>query len=223
MLVYASHRKGGPPALSERPSSGGGSEQTLAVSTELRPHPFDWSPDGNTILFQSAGVSGEQPNLDLQAWSIRDRRVTAFASTRFDESHGQFSPDGRFVVYCSSESGRKEVYVRPFPTGDGRWQISVTGGGSPRWRKDGREIVYLSGNGEVVSVPVTLEPAFHAAAPTVLFDAALPPTEFNLYGGEALYDVTKDGSKFLIVTVHRAPERPPLSVIAGWNGPDAAK
>jgi Tol biopolymer transport system component len=216
-LIYASHRDAGPPLLCERPSSGGGSEVTHPLTTDLRPHPFDWSPDGAMALFQGQGVSSDTPNLDLQAWSFREKTITPFATTRFNESHGQFSPDGRYVVYCSDESGRKEVYVRPFPAGDGRWQISSSGGGSPRWRRDGREIVYLSDKGEIVSVPVKLAPSFEASTPSVLFDAKLRPTEFNFYGGDALYDVTRDGSKFLVVTVHKAPENPPLEFIVGWQ------
>ncbi|MFA6954536.1 MAG: protein kinase [Thermoanaerobaculia bacterium] len=216
-LIYASHRETGPPVLCERPSSGGGSEVRLPLTSDVRPHPFDWSPDGTMVLFQSGGVAADEPNLDLQAWSLREKAIVPFATTRFNESHGQFSPDGRFVVYCSDESGRKEVYVRPFPTGDGRWQISASGGGSPRWRKDGREIVYLSDKGELVSVPVKLAPSFEASVPSVLFDAKVPPTEFNFYGGDALYDVTGDGSKFLFVTLHKAPQNPPLEVIVGWQ------
>jgi WD40 repeat protein len=194
---------------------------THALTTDLRPHPFDWSPDGESILFQSSGDAGEQPNLDLRVWKVASKTVEPFAVTRFNESHGQFSPDGRYVVYCSDESGRKEVYVRPFPKGDERWQISIDGGGSPRWRRDGKEIVYLSPDGSMMSVAVPPDGPFRASAPVVLFDAKLPPTEFNFYGGDALYDVARDGSKFLVAMLHKAPEPTPLSLVVGWRPPDA--
>ena len=77
-----------------------------------------------------------------------------FLKTEFDERHGQFSPDGRWVAYRSSESGRFEIYVRPFPGPGGQWQISTAGGIAPRWRPDGKELYYIAPDGKLMAVPI---------------------------------------------------------------------
>jgi hypothetical protein len=75
----------------------------------------------------------------------QDRKPFAFLQTEFNETHGQLSPDSQWMAYTSDESGQREVYVRAFPSGDGKWKISTTGGEQPRWRGDGQGVVLCRG------------------------------------------------------------------------------
>jgi hypothetical protein len=154
-----------------------------------------------------------------------DRKPWVFLKTNFGEKVGQFSPDGRWVAYESNESGRNEIYVRPFgapaapgaaaqPT-KGQWQVSTAGGIYPRWRRDGKELYYIGLTGEIRAAPIaatatTLEPG----APAALF-----PT--RIYGGGLesaqgrQYDVTPDG-RFLINTLLDAASAP-ITLLQNWN------
>jgi Tol biopolymer transport system component len=85
------------------------------------------------------------------------RKPIPFLRTEFNEAQGQFSPDGRWIAYRSDKSGRPEIYVRPFSDGAGggaEWPISNGGGTEPRWRQDGKELFYFSGEGTLVAVKV---------------------------------------------------------------------
>ena len=95
----------------------------------------------------------------LQA-SLKDRRKSPFLQTPFNESLGQFSPDGRWVAYTSNESGSgNQIYVQSFPAGSGKFLVSTgTGGEQPRWRRDGKELFYLGFDGRVEGVSVRLSP-----------------------------------------------------------------
>lgn len=132
--------------------------------------------------------------------------------TRFDESHPEFSPDGRWLAYTSNESGRAEAYVQPYPGPGPRQQVSIGGGTASAWARDGRELFYESrprGNGEALdllqfmAVPVTTHPTFTAGVPKVLFRRQSPVTARPVRG----YDVTPDGRRFLVV---EDKERPPI-------------
>src|SRR5262249_46040041 len=106
----------------------------------------------------------------------------------------RFSPDGRWLVYVSNESGRDEIYVQPFPGPGGKWQISVSGGTEPVWSRDGKEIFYFSGR-RMMSAPVSAGTTLSVAMPRPLCDGAFVPTR----RGEAAYDVSPDGRRFLMV------------------------
>ena len=92
-----------------------------------------------------------------------DRKPFPYLQTEFDERHGRFSPDGRWVAYTSNESGRDEVYVQSFPLSGAKFQISAGGGMEPQWRKDGTELFYISEERMLMAVPVKL--ASSAAEP----------------------------------------------------------
>jgi len=120
--------------LYRKPASGGGSEQLLFSSSETKAF-NDWSADGRFILFLS---NGPQTARDLWVLPMTgDRKPFPFVKTKFDEWRGKFSPDGRWVTYQSNESGRFEIYVRPFPGPGGQWQVSTAGGISPLWSRSG--------------------------------------------------------------------------------------
>jgi eukaryotic-like serine/threonine-protein kinase len=143
--------------------------------------------------------------------------------TEFPAAQGQFSPDSRFVAYSSGESGRPEVYVRPFPEGAEKWQVSSAGGASPRFRRDGRELYYVAPDGTLMAVAVALSPRFEAAPPVALFKTTITPTNYNFYGGAAPYDVSRDGTRFLVNAIARPGTTPSLNLILNWAPPSAAK
>src|SRR6266571_8027514 len=113
-----------------------------------------WSRRESTIRFLShyrrmAGLlyANQNPKTGRDLWVLpltADRKPQVFVNTAFDDWNGQFSPDGRWVAYQSNQSGRDEIYVRPFPdVNAGRWQVSTGGGAKPLWARNGRELFYL--------------------------------------------------------------------------------
>ena len=109
--------------------------------------------------------------------SVADGTVREILKTPAAERDTVFSPDGRWIAYMSGESGRPEVYVRAFPTGGGRWQVSTAGGSGPRWSRDGRELFYLAAGGSLMAVPVTAGASFEKGTPRELFRVARPADE----------------------------------------------
>ena len=123
----------------------------------------------------------------------------------------KLSPDGRLLAYTSTESGRHEIYVRPFPSGDGKWQVSVNGGRWPRWRSDGKELYYVEDR-ILMAVSVSQESTFTLGQPQQLFEYA----DLTASGGNVRsYDVSADGQRFLTVApVEEDDAEPPRSALS---------
>jgi Tol biopolymer transport system component len=139
-IVFSSLRSGKWGLYRKR--SDGSSTEELLVESELPKAPMSWSPDGARIVF---GVTDPKTKSDLWVLSPADKKAVPLANTPFAETHAQISPDGKWIAYSSDVvGGRREIHVRPFPSGTGQWQISVAGGDWPRWRKDGKELYYHS-------------------------------------------------------------------------------
>jgi hypothetical protein len=144
-----------------------------------------------------------------------ERKASVFLSTPFNEVQGRFSPNGRWMAYASDESGRFEVYVRPFPAASGQTLISIAGGMQPEWRRDGKELFYISTDGKLTAVPVTTDgDMFTAGTPRALFDVDVPEPSAP-YPSD--YAVTADGQRFFVNTVVDQPTRPALTVILNWT------
>jgi serine/threonine-protein kinase len=124
------------------------------------------------------------------------------------ERNPRLSPDGRWLAHDSDESGRLEIYVRPFPeVHAAKRQISMSGGTAPRWSADGRELFFVTERLELVAVPTTLSPTFSAGTPRVLFSAGFT-------GQVSPYDVTPDGKRFLMLRrPGGAPEAPDQLIV----------
>jgi serine/threonine-protein kinase len=139
--------------------------------------------------------------------------------TTFDELNGEVSPDGRWMAYQSNESGRDEIYVRPFPDANsGRWQISTGGGTRPLWTRSGKELFYLGPGGAVMSASVEGGSAFRAGNPTRLFERPYFPAS---EAPGRTYDVSPDGQRFLMVKVGGASgetaEATSIIVVQNWT------
>ncbi len=217
-LVFRSNRNG-VYDLFEKPANGAGDEQPLVVSSENKA-PVDWSADGRVLLYTSLST---KTSSDIWALpSGGDKKPFAVLQTAFDETDPHFSPDGKWMAYESNESGRMEVYVRPFPGPGGQWQFSTAGGTQIRWRADGKELFYVSADGHLMAAPVVVTPdgrGLQPGAPVSLFAARLA-SGGNIvipgYAGTPQYAVARDG-RFLANVAAEGEIAPPISVVLNWD------
>ena len=161
-ITFSSFRNGNSDIFVKSADGTGDAEELLA--TPSFEAPFDWSPDGKYLIYDKAGGwpnrsaaltrsrEERRGSSRMNIWYLRPKEGAGgyeevpFVNTAFDELAPDLSPDGRFLAYESDESGRYEVYVRPFPEGGGREQVSTKGGRQPRWRGDGKELFYGEGD-----------------------------------------------------------------------------
>jgi Tol biopolymer transport system component len=180
----------------------------------------DWSRDGRYLVYQE--LNPETNGADIRYIELgTDGDVgepITFLGSPAGEVFPKFSPDGRFVAYTSNESGRYEIYVRPFPDGTGRWQASVNGGEAPRWRSDGKELYYVEG-GKLMAVSATSESTFTLGQPQPLFEASALVASVSITPGG--YDVSADGQRFLTVSPVEGAENetapPTIRVVQNWH------
>ena len=205
-------------------NAGGGPEE-LVLSGRGQIRLSDWSRDGKHLLY-----TDNDPKTRGDIWVLpfdppgRPGTPVAFLKTEFNESEGQFSPDGHWVAYVSNESGRNEVYVRPFPSGGGAVRVSNRGGQEPRWRGNGEELYYLIlGNPAklmAVSVKSGSSGSPEIGVPKVLFEwqtlGMTPEVNYFSYSPDA------DGQRFLM-NVLPDTALPTLNVITNWENAAAAK
>jgi hypothetical protein len=135
-------------------------------------------------------------------------------SETFAQTMAQFSPDGRWIAYVSMETRTPEVYVRPFPDVTlGKWQVSGSGGVQPRWRADGREILYVDRTNHIVAVPVTPQAAtFQVGKPDRLFAARLPWSPLGRYQ----FAVSRDGQRILANVLAEEEDRT-IEMLIHWD------
>jgi Tol biopolymer transport system component len=170
--------------------------------------PTGWSPDGRILAYQEF-----QPNRqsDIKLLDVNSRKSSDFLTSSFSEMAAQFSPDGRWLAYVSNESGRNEVYLRPFGRAGGRWQISRDGADQFAWNPKGGEILYRSGNA-LFSVPVRLTESPAIAVPVHLFDSPSIGSSLGPFG----FGLSADGARILLQDSVPVPAVHTLAVITDW-------
>jgi Tol biopolymer transport system component/tRNA A-37 threonylcarbamoyl transferase component Bud32 len=206
--VAFSSNKEGPRNLFWQLADGSGGLERLTTSdyTQL---PGNWSPDGQLLVFTEINSS---TGYDIWVLRLGDRKAQPFLRTRFNEGAPRFSPDGRWLAYFSDESGRREIYVQPYPGPGGKWQISTEGGTEPVWNPNGRELFYRSGN-NMMAVDIATQPSFTTGKPRMLFEGVYEPAG----GSVPYYDVSPDGQRFLMLKpVEQAAGPRQINVVLNW-------
>ncbi len=205
-VVFGSDRLGLLDLFSIRADGEGGDQLVLRSSDKSALAVTDWSSDGRFLLYEIR--RGGQIDLGVLPMSPATKGQP-FLATAATESQGQFSPDIRWVAYASDESGSHEVYVRRFPEADGKWQVSTRGGTRPRWRRDGKELFYLTREGKLMAVDVTASrAAFATGTPRELFHAGITQNQ---------YVVTADGQRFLVNMRAEDTSSEPITVVLNWQ------
>jgi Tol biopolymer transport system component len=188
----------------------GGSELVESVTMA---QPDSISPDGKLLAYANF-TAGKGPRVWIHQFEPENSGTKDYPllGTNANEYQAQFSPDGHWLAYTSSETGRDEIYVVPFPGLAHSIQISISGGDQPRWRRDGKEIYYVAPDGKMMAVAIQLAGnSLQAASPKALFQTRV--TAITRTSHE--YDVTADGQKFLI---NSRPQqaRQPITLYVNW-------
>ena len=201
--------KGAGNRLFWQPADGSGVSEEL-TSSELSTNniPGSWSPDGQNLVF----AEDNSPVRNIWILPLKDRKPQRFVQSPSYETAPRFSPDGHWIAYDSRESGRDEIFVRPYPGPGGKWQISTEGGTEPVWNPKGRELFYRSGN-KMMAVDVTTQSTFSAGKPKMLFEGPYVPTPRSFPD----YDVSPDGQRFLMLKADEQAQAPTqINVVLNW-------
>jgi len=217
-VTFVSDR-GGIAAVFVKRVTGTGAEEQVLAHDQRAFWEASYSPDGTWLLARSGGTLTLPGNRDMWALQVGvDSAASPLLVTDFDEKAIALSPNGRWLAYESDETGRNEVYVRPFPNAeDGKWQVSTGGGVMPRWARSGRELFYFNGTDEMVVSEIRAGEEFEVGERRVLFQL---PKDI-LFGQDeqyALYDVEPDGRHFVMFrAVEQRASRFELILVDHWQ------
>ena len=181
-VVFLSTREG-EGGLFWKAADGTGEVERLLEST-IFVYPYGWTADGRVVVERRGNIG--------VVTTEGDGTLELLLDSEFFEGNPAISPDGRWIAYRSDESGRSEIYVQPFPDLDGKWQVSVEGGREPVWAPDGRELFFITAQGQFWATPVETEPTFRPLTPEALFDLA----PFDDPRGRS-WDMAPDGARFI--------------------------
>jgi Tol biopolymer transport system component len=177
--------------------------------------PMAFSPDGRYLLVNNSGT----PPYDILMVDLQNlAEPKPLLNATYTEANPAVSPDGRWIAYQSNESGKDEIYVRPFPNvSEGRWQVSTNGGTRPLWSRNGRELFYFIPPGVIMAAPVTPGAVFSAGTPVAVVKGNYSSPQTG-----RMYDVSPDGRRFLLIREVRpqgetAPPPPQLIVVQHWT------
>ena len=202
---------GGIAQIYEKSANGTG-EESLILKDNANNTPSSWSLDGRYLAYDRYDP---QKKTGSEIWILPmfgERKPFPFLTSQFNQRHPAFSPDSRWLAYTSNESGRDEVYVAPFPKGNGKWEVSPNGGSEPRWRRDGKELFYFAADAKLVAVDIKEKgDSVEIGSPHTLFQTYPPPL------GLRPYDVSADGRKFLAVTQTIQADTAPITLVSNWQ------
>jgi Tol biopolymer transport system component len=213
-IVYSNNRSGSFD-LYRKAVSGTATEELIA-SDARDLWAYDWSSNGEWLCYGRSTVEGEDVlGLSMSGDSTEPVELRTGA---FNEWPCAFSPDNRWLAYASDESGIREVFVTSFPDLEGKWQISSSGGDFPQWRRDSKEIFYLSPSGQMQAATVeSSEDGFRVGQETTLFSFR------PFLTGDFTFDVSADGSKFLVLLPEDQLASTRVSLVLNWTNKLASR
>ena len=211
-LIFASARRGAQNLFWQ--AADGTSSVERLTETSLAQAPYAVTPDGTRVLLREGGTT---TGSDLMLMPLEPpRRVAPVIQTAFSEGNAEIAPDGRWLAYESNESGRDEIYVRPFPdVAGGRQQVSTDGGQKPLWSRDGRELFYVSPQGVLMGVRREPGPLWRHSRPEPILE-----NKYFLSGAGRSFDIAKDGQRFLMIKERSASAEGPANriiVVQHWT------
>jgi serine/threonine-protein kinase len=209
-IVYLGNvsTSGGTPVM--RRADGTGSPQAIPALQHSWGQVFQ-TRDGRWLMLRSSIF--ETGKGDVFGLRAGDTTLVPMANGPATEGDAAVSPEGRWLAYTSNESGVFETYVRPFPdAASARWQVSTSGGTDPVWARNGRELFYVSGQGEMMSVAVAPGANFTFSSPKALFSTA----PYTPIAPVQMFDVSPDGQRFLLLRETASTERNELIVVQNW-------
>ena len=209
-VYYMSNAKGAPHIYSKA-TDGSGTEQTVVETPDAIEYPSAASPDGRYLVYERKVISSQS---GFHLWALLlegEAKPFPIVQSAFDERRAAISTDGKWMAYDNDESGRREVYITPFPGGGAKWQVSTAGGTIPKWRKDGKELFFLDNADNIMAVDVAVSGnAIRLGAPHVLFQAV------GTQRDAGAYDVNADGTKFLINSGNLKEGTEPFTLVQNW-------
>jgi serine/threonine protein kinase len=209
--IFFSSDRSGPWGIFQKSANGLGSTQAIFQAGKESKALDDLTADGRYAVYDTANGVTQSQLFALPLFG--DRTPFPFVQGTFGAASARFSPNGHFVAYSSNETGRNEVYVQTFPQRTGRWEISTTGGVMPMWRRDGKELYYLTPDEKLMAVDVnTTSAAFQASIPKELFQAQLIPLSY----WRNIYLPSPDGQRFLMITPATQVNPEPITVVLNW-------
>jgi serine/threonine protein kinase/Tol biopolymer transport system component len=205
-ILFSSLRKPGFDLFLKNADGSGSEEEVANLGAVSQVNPWDWSRDGKYVLCRKGN--------ELWYLSWPERVARPLLQAKWTVRNAQFSPDGRWMAYASNETGKMEIYVSPFLSATGKWQLSTGGGQEPRWRQDGKELFYVSAEGKMMAVAVTAGASFEAGSPVALFQTH---RRQSIAAQDVFsYDVSGGGQRFLIATKVDEANAAPLSALLNW-------
>jgi Tol biopolymer transport system component len=192
-IAFAS-RRDGKWGLYLKSADGTGNDELIIDSGEPKA-PMSWSPDGKLLVYWQLGGAGDIWYVPLTG----EKKPIPILQTPFNEFVAQVSPDGKWLAYQSNETGRAEIYIKPFPEGPGKWQVSTDGGTFPRWGRGGKELYFVLPPSMWVAEIRTAGSAPAPGVPRSLFTlGGNPTTALNAHPPYNRFAVTADGQRFLM-------------------------
>jgi dipeptidyl aminopeptidase/acylaminoacyl peptidase len=198
--------------LYEQAADGTGSTTPLVVDDAEEQTP-SWSSDGRYLIFRR---QARQSDSHWEIWALPlfgDRKAFPVVQSQFDLTGPALSPDGKWLAYASPESGRDEIYLVPFLGGSGKWLVSTNGGNRPRWRRDSKELFYLSLDDKLVAAEIFAagsSPKVASVQPLFTLSKSI------LAGGQWPYDVSPDGKKFVAVSQGAQQAAASVTLVTNW-------
>ncbi|HTW58351.1 MAG TPA: protein kinase [Terriglobales bacterium] len=209
-ILFSYGSAGAMDSLYRQNADGTGSKEKVLETPGILEYPFSVTPDGRYVAYMRDDLKS---TTSWDIWALPmfgDRKPFPVVATNFVDVTPSFSPDGKWLAYANDETGRMEVYIQPFPSGSGRWQVSTAGGVRPNWRKDGKELFFFSTD-QIMAVDVHQNGAsLQLGAPHALFKAT------TVSGPSGPYTVSADGKKFVMNTVLPQAISEPLTLITNW-------